>query len=313
MGQLPVIAIGPALLSPLVSLIVYLIARRRLKEGQDSSSRAHLFYRLITYLLLGQFLGHVRSPNSVAMAAWLVPVLVAAGYFALDTLEAVARVWRTNPHLVAHGDNVVSDDIALNRSVGEDHNILVSGNVGSPMFQQSVFAMQDVQADVRKRRWILALLLGLFLMISFVDGLELIVATTAQQEAPALLYVFYYMHNLSLSLIAYSAMIHSRLQRIENMVRRLLIWWALTLVVSTIVATSAIMLLAQTLDAPGAKQILADPTLTIFYGLAAGFLLRVQQYFHAVKMDGIDKWDTLSGIVVAFIALSQAMATSVFF
>ena len=259
-------------------------------------------------------MGHVRSPSGAtgsSTLAWLVPVLVAAGYFALDTLEAVARVWRKNPHVIANLDNAIPDDIALNRSSGEDHSILVSSNVGSPSFQQAVFAMQDVQTDVRKRRWILALLLGLFLMISFVDGLELIVANAP--DGQALLYVFYYMHSLSLSLIAYSAMIHSRLQRIEHMGRRLITWLALTIVVTMVVATSAIMLLSQTLDASAAQQILSDPALIVFYGLAAGVLLRVQQYFHAVKMEGIDKWDTLSGIVVAFIALSQAMATSVFF
>ena len=69
MGRPALLAMGPMLVSPLLSGIVYVAARRRLQEGQDSTSRAHLFYRLISYSLLGQFLGHANGVSPAAAAA----------------------------------------------------------------------------------------------------------------------------------------------------------------------------------------------------------------------------------------------------
>ena len=304
-------ALGPLFLSPLLSALVYAIARRRLQEGQDSASRAHLFYRLVAFSLLGQFLGHVR------WSTWLFPVLTAIGYFAVDTLDGVARVWRKTPHIISDGGGAAdgtADDIALDRNSGEDRSVLVSSNVSSPSFQTAVFAMQDVQNDVRKRRWILALLLALFFVISFVDGLEIVAGPIAgASESQSLIIAFYYMHTLSLSLTAYAAMIHCRIQRIEHALRRLSVWLLLTLCIVGVVGTSAMIPLADTLDAATAQRMLSDPVLIVFYGLTAGALLRLQQYFHAVKLASLDKWDTLAGIVVAFVVLSETMATSVFF
>jgi len=325
MGQLqqppPVWAIGPLLLALPLSAVVYLLARRRLQEGQDSASRAHLFYRLISFSLLGQFLGHLHAPAIGAQAGWalwLIPVLLASGYFALDTVEAVARVWRTTPYIIddlAPNGGQSSEDVALDRTSGQDLSVLVSSNVSSPSFANAVFAMQDVKIDVRKRRWILALLLTLFWIISFVDGLELISSSGGASggEQQSLFIAFYYIHSLSLSLTAYAAMIHCRIQRIESARRRLTAWMLLTLCVVGVVGTSAIMALAGTIDAAGAQAVLLHPALIVFYGLAAGALLRVQQYFHAVKLASLDRWDTLAGVVVAFMVLSETMATSVFF
>lgn len=307
-------AMGPLFISPALSTLVYIIARRRLQEGQDSASRAHLFYRLISFSLLGQFLGHLHMPPAAAAgaSAWFIPVLLAVGYFVLDTVEAAARVCRKTPHITDSASDTahLSDDIALDRATGQDLSVLVSNNVSSPSFASSVFAMQDVRYDVRKRRWILALLLALFFVISLVDGLELVAQGT---EANSLLVPFYYMHNLSLSLTAYAAMIHCRIQRIEHARTRLLTWALLTLCVVGVVGTSAVVPLSGTLSAAEAQRILLEPALVVFYGLAAGALLRVQQYFHAVKLASLDRWDTLAGVVVAFLVLSETMSTSVFF
>ena len=315
MGRPALLAMGPMLVSPLLSGIVYVAARRRLQEGQDSTSRAHLFYRLISYSLLGQFLGHANGVSPAAAAAgnaWLVPILVAVGYFALDTVEGIVRAWRGGG--MDGGGGGISDDVALNRSAGVDHTVLLSTNVSAPNFQHAVFVMQDIQSDLRKRRWILALLLALFFVISFVDGLELIIAAATKMGAEeALLYVFYYMHTLSLALTAYAAMVHCRLQRLERTKTRWLVWFALTILVTLIIGVSAIMLLSGSLGALEAQRILSDPALIVFYGLAAGVLLRVQQYFHAVKLQSLDRWDTLAGIVMAALVLSETMVTSVFF
>ena len=303
MGQTQVLAVAPFIVCPIISAAIYLISRRRLQDGQDSTSRAHLFYRLISYMLLGQFLGHVRWDSY----ATLMLLLTAAGYFMLDCGDAIGRAWNTNPHIMGAHDGAVADDIALDRGRGEDNSVLVSNNVQGPNFAQSIFALQDLQKDMRKRRWILGILLVLFALISLVEGFELI----GQPDSEALV-ACYYIHIISLSLTAYSAMVHARLQRIEHKGRRLSIWIVLSAVVTLVIATGPIVMLASTISAQEAQVILKHPALIVMYGLAAGFLLRIQQYFHAVKQESIDKWDTLGGILVGFFTLSQAMATAVY-
>lgn len=306
-----VLALAPFLLSPLISLATYAIARRRLQEGQDSSSRAHLFYRIISYMLLGQFLGHIVWNGTLVMR-----LLTPAGYFVLDTLFAVGRVWHTNPNLMGQAPLATSEDILMNRERGEDHSVLVSSNVSALAFQQVGFAVLDWQKDLRTRRWILGILFGLFLVISLIDGLELVVVASAGADATTenmvALILSYYAHVASLSFALYGAMYHARIQRIEKARWRMLIWAGLTLASVLTIGTSSIMLLSGTLSRAQAQALLTHPALIAFYGLAAGFLLRVQQYFHAVKMESIDRWDTFAGVVVALVTIAECMATSVY-
>lgn len=259
-------------------------------------------------MLLGQFLGHMQWTSN-----WLMKLLTAVGYLVMDACFSVATIWNTNPFIIDSDLGVVNDDIALNRASGEDHSTMVTTNASSPSFQQSVFGMQDHQKQLRKRRWILGTVIVLMGCISVIDGLEMLLVS--QVEELFVLYSCYFAHIASLSLAAYSAMIHARLHRIETKSWRWFWWIVVTAVTMVAVGTSSIIILVFEGNGnavSGATYLLSHPAVISFYGVAAGVLLRIHIYFHSVKSEGLSKRDTLWGLVIGLIVLAETMATSVY-
>lgn len=290
---------------PIVSVLVYIVARRRSTQTDTIRSKAYLFYRVISGVLLGQFIGHTVWPSTY----WML-LFVAAGYFLLDTFEAIGRMWHTNPNLIGAADYEVQEDIDLNEQTGEAGSIAVSNDLTGPEFQQAVFAKQDLHKNERKRQWMLFCLFILFAVICFVNGLYLIYRLPQTQLERAQIVICYFCNALSMSAAVYGAMIHARIHRIEGMRTRLLWWASLTVLWSIIFFAPSIMVLAHA-SWDWVHAVVTNQILQALYGVSAGAVLKMQTYFHMMKQEHVDRRELAAGIAVFFIALAQSMVTSI--
>lgn len=300
-----IIPLAGLVVSPIISLVIYLIARRRSKQTDTVRSKAHLFYRIISGVLLGQFIGHTVWPDSY----WML-LFVAAGYFLLDTCEVVARMWNNNPNLVANADYNVDEEIGLDEETGEIGTVAISNDLTSNDFQQAVFAKQDAHKNERKRQWMFFLLLILFAVICLVNGLYLIYRLPQTPLEKMQIIICYFCNAASMSVAIYGAMLHARVHRIEGKRSRIIWWTSLTILWSVIFFAPSIMVLANT-PWQWVDAMVHNPILLAFYGLAAGAILKMQTYFHVLKVEQVDKRELLLGILVFFIAFGQSMATSI--
>jgi len=287
-------------LSPLVSGFLYYLARRRLKEDDTSKSRAHLFYRMISGILLAQFLGHTYWYTPF----WFIALFVSIGYFVMDAGESIGRLWNKNPNYVGPTDYAAPQDIGLNKKTNVRAEIIVADDLTSPDFARDAFDIEDNVKDLTKRQWILAVLLCCLFVISCVDGFHLAVTPSSIP-----LIVSYYIHGICLSVAVYSAMIHAQYH--TEATRRWFWWCTLTIIWSIIYFCSALFVL---LPIPPyfILEVLSHQSFIAVYGFASGVLLKLQHYFHGMHVETRDKSELWWGIAVFFSSITIAMLTSIY-
>lgn len=285
--------------SPLISALLYWLALRRLPEDEDIKSRAHLFYRMISGILLAQFIGHTYW---YAAPFWFIAIFVAVGYVMLDVAESIGRLWNTNSRYIPSEN--ITEDIGLNKKTNIKNTIRVVEDLTSNDFAEETFVIQDNVKDMTKRRWMLGVFFFCLTVISFADGFHLCITPIS---APLL--ASYYIHGGCLSVAVFSAMIHAHVHTSEYRV----VWWILlTLFWSVIYFCSALFVI---LDIPPqymVYEILHHPAFVATYGFASGTLLKIQFYFHFMKSQSNDRRELWWGMGVFFLATTIAMATSIY-
>lgn len=290
-------------ISPIVSIIVYYIAQRALQvhEGETSKSKAHLFYRMMSGLLLAQFVGHTYWYSA---PFWFIAMFVAAGYVAMDVGETIGRAWNKNPHNYGPPDHAARDDIGLNRKTNTIHHVHYVDDITSPDLPQDIQQIEDSVKDVTKRLWILGVLIWCLAVICWADGLNL---AAAPVTLPIL--VSYYVHGIALSLVVYSAMIHAKFHNEEH---RRWAWWALVSLIWSVIYFGSALLVVIDMPPYIVLQIAYHPAFIAFYGFASGVLLKVQHYFHTMKSEALDRREMWLGILVLITAAAVGMATSIY-
>lgn len=320
-AQTSVIPLASLVLPSLVSLPIYLVAKHRSDGAKNLKSRAFLFYKIISGVLLGQVLGLFFKVIAGALVETLtgpifwtsffyMPIFAGLGYFFLDTSEDVGRWWTFNPNQIGPSDYADADDIGLNHKTGEENTVTVSDDLQGEAFQKAVFLKHDQFKDERKRQWMLGCLLVIFFISSFVQGLQLIYRYPKTEYEVAQIITCYFINALALSFVVFGVMIHAKIHVIEGKCKRVGWWIALTLLWSVIHFSGSLMLLIP-LDWSVAAFILRHPATNVFYGLAAGILLKMQAYFHNMKIDGANGCEMVGGRFIFLIALGQALVTNI--
>ena len=316
-GEQAALSIAGLVLCPLLSIPAYIVSRWRSEQASKSlKSRAYLFYMAISGVLIGQFIGHTKwaIDCTSGFATWgsflIVTIFVAVGWYLLDTCEAFARVWNTNPNMLAPSDYNAPDDIALNRSTMEEEEVVVTTDPTSNDFSNAVFLGHDKFKDKTKRRWMLGVLFVLFAAVCFVNGLYLVYQYPVTPSEKTQIIICYYANAILMSTAIYGAMIHARIHVMEEKRFRLITWFGLSALWSIIFFGSALMVLVR-MEWILAFQIIHSEYLIAFYGVASGAILKMQQYFHNMKSDGIDCSDTIFGRFILFITMGASVVVSV--
>lgn len=316
--QVAILPLVGGLVSPLLSWFIYRLSRQRLKRKETLKSSAHVFYRILSGVLLSQFLCHTVLP-STSLDSFDTPLtsldvkytfyFILLGYFFIDTCEAISRIWNTNTRYVAPLDEQVRDDIGLNKETMEEQSIVVAQDVGSSDFSNTVWALQDYSKDKRKRQWLLGLLLSVFCIITVMDGMLLVYRNPQGDLQMIGTIVSFFINGMSMSVAVYGAMLHAKFHVTEELKPRIWWWCSVTLLWSAALICCTVPVLMQ-LSLAMAQAIINNRIMLAFYGVAAGCVLKLQQYYHNRKVENIDRRETLVGIIVFFAALAQGVATS---
>ncbi len=294
------------LVAPLIGVLVYRYVSLRLRVKDTAKSRAYLFYRVLSGVLLGQFVCHTNIQPDVDLGLYYPFLFILAGYLLMDAGDCIGRVWNTNVSYVGPLD--VSDDVALNREKMIENTVVVANNIGSNDFADSVWAAADAAKDKRRRQWIFGCLLVVFTFIATTDGMLLIFRNPQTTQSMIAMVVFYFVNGVSMSAAVYGGMIHAKVMIIEDDRTRLL-WnvglvgfWCVVLICSAIP-----MLIGAQLSVITAT--LQSKAFSAVYGLTAGSVLWLQQYFYHQKLEMIDKCQTATGLVAFILAAGQAVVT----
>lgn len=308
-GEQAMISLSALVLCPLFSALVYYLARRRsMKVTESLKSRAYVFYRYISGLLLGQVLCHTEWGSS----SWVV-LCVAAGYFLMDSAENVGRVWNDNIYFSAPADYEVTGELGLDREQMELHDVMVSNDFGGDSTANDTFEVEQDYKDMRKRQWMLGTLIALLWIISLMDGFLLVTRSSETQESPLrfLMILSFTGAVSSMSLAVYGSMVHAKYHLTEDAFPRIMWWIGVTALWCIGMFLSSCLPVLCGIQFQLAQAIVTHSAFVVIYGVAAGALLKIQYYFHCMKQKNVDRWDTFVGIVVFFSALAQSAGTSI--
>lgn len=301
-GQQAALPLAGLVVCPLVSFGVFKLARMRLRKVESDSlrSRAYLFYLIISGILLGQCIGHLDL-NSL-----FSKLFFAVGYFLFNAADTVGRIWNTNSNFIALPESDCMDDVGLNKDTMEEQTVVVAMDITSTQYQQTAYLMEVVYKDNRKRQWFLGCLIVSFGILSFSSGLSLVY----HAPTPAV-FICYYLNAIALSVSVHGAMIHAKFHVTEGIKPRV-VWWTVVSGVWCLLYFFSSLFVLCGMDPVTATQITQHYAWVTFYAMAAGAILRMQQYYHNMKVDATEKQDHLVGILVFGVALGQSLVTSYF-
>ncbi len=294
--------------APLIGFFVYRFARRRFRLKDTVKSKAFLFYRVLSAVLLGQFLCHTIIHSDVDLGIRFMFIFVLTGYVLMDIGESVGRVWNTNSGYTGPLDEHVQDEVAMNREKMEENTIVVADNIASHDFSALVWTLEDLAKDKRKREWMLGILFVIFAIISVMDGMMIVFRAPTTMQACIMTIVCYYVNGISMSVAVYGAMIHAKTMYIEEDRPRMLWNTGLIVLWSVILVCSAIPVLVGA-QVSVIASIVQSKAFLAFYGTASGCVLKLQQYFYNRKCDMTDKRDTALGVIVFILAVGQSALT----
>lgn len=297
--------------SPLLSLFIYRYARRRLDEMSTSKSRAHIFYRLMSGIFLGQFLCHTFFKATIysVLGAEIMACFVLIGYIIVEATENLARVcYIYNSDLTDAPDYKVPDDYALNKTSMTQNTYIEATDVSNTDFSDTVFRQFDAFHLGRKKLAIMVLLFICFAMVCFADGMFLI---QRFDNDSAVIISCFYINTLAMSLGVYGAMIHAKLHNVENTWKRRGWWTLCTAIWSVMLFSCSIPVLAR-MQQSAAIAVVANPAMASFYAVAAGGILWLHQYFRSIKLESTDRTETCIGLVALVAAGAQSAVTGVF-
>ncbi len=292
---LPIVAV---VLSPCISFFVYHIAQRRMKAGESGHSRAHLFYRMISGITIGQFFGHIVCNPLLAGPGML-------GYALAYVLETIMHCCYPTPP-----ENQVDSDADVDPLLVKTREAVYISDPTDPTQIEGAAQLQYTIRLTTKRCVILAVFMIILSVLSLTDALALASRLGASAPDPMLI-ISYLIHSASLSCVIYSVMLHAKLHTISDDRLRLLVWGLLTFFWTMVLVGSAIESILGVVTPP--RNATGTQVLFAVYGLAAGIMLRLQQYFDNMKTADItmDRKQLTQGVIVFICAAGQAMITAI--
>ncbi len=312
MGEVLSLPFAGAIVSPLIGLSIYVTAKRRFHKSDTLSSRAIYFYRMMSGVLGGLFLGQLISHTYLTSASELrfFFMFIFVGYFVvMNWSEMIGSVWNYNPNYVAPAaDNIDVNNAAFNQDTGEQENIVVLEDLQSTKTAQQLWASQDTAKQLTKRLWMLGATFAIFSVMCATDGMLIVVRLQANVVAHATLIVCYYANCIALSVVLFSAMVHARLQAEAT---RLRLWtllgglWCVMLVASSVPALVGAPVLFLI-------DVLNNRWYIALNGVATGGLLKLHFYFHHMEMPRVGWGPSICGALVCTVAALQSMLTGVF-
>lgn len=313
-GHVAALVVLGVVLVPFISAIVLWYAHKRSNHRETTRSRAYLFYRALSGVLLGQFLCHTWVPVALGnLDVRLLFICTLVGYLCMDAAEALLRIWQDNRNYVALVDDTPAslEDATLNKTQMAESEVVVLSNLSSADFAAQSWTLQDKRSEEHKRQWMLAALIFTLSIMATTDGLLLIaLAPTADQDV---LLICWYIHAVAMSMAVFGGMVHAKFHLIATRRERWFWWWLVAGAWWSIVVLVLAVGLPQwtSMAATMANAIIAHPAFLVIYGVAAGLVLKLQQYYYNRRLDPktTTKRDIGLGLLVFWLSAGQAAVT----
>lgn len=299
-GEEAVISLTGLLFCPIVCTTIYLIAvkRLRVKENETIASKAHLFYRMTSGIILGQVL------NYTIWSVQLVPLFVCVGYYLLEVIDAFVSLD------VGEERN---GDIALNKETMEEETVFVFKDITDASYREGQASIRLNDKIKKRRHFMLWVTLFAFTLISISNGFHLASGLFPYNKTATL--CCYVANAVAMTVAVCSCMIHARYHVREEHRYRILWWFSVSLLWCVpIVFCGGTIIILVGVQSSLAQEVIQSNAFTGIFGVSSGLLLRIHQYFHHSRAKGVaDKQDTFIGLSVFALSLAQSVVIGVYF
>ncbi len=302
-GEQAVISLTGLLFCPIICIVLFYIAvyRRQIKDSETLESKAHLFYRMTSGIILGQVL------NFTIWSVQLVPLFVCTGYFVLEIIDA----YITPPGWKAE----LSQNLGLNKKTMEKETIYAFDDLTDPNFGKKQTEIKLDTIDNRRRQFMLWITLFSFTLICISNGFHLVSGNFPVSKLATLL--CYVANAIAMTIAVCSCMIHAHYHVTEQHRRRVLWWSGVSFIwcVLIVFCGSAIIVLTNVVEPSLANAVIQSNAFTGIFGVSSGLLLRIHEYFHhnTKSSKGVDTKDVTMGLLVFALALAQSVIMSFYF
>ena len=301
-GEQAVISLTGLLFCPVICGILFYLAvyRRQIKDSETLESKAHLFYRMTSGIILGQVL------NFTIWSVQLVPLFVCIGYFVLDAIDA---------YIAPQKAGALPPNLGLNKKTMEKETIYAFDDLTDPQFGNKQTQIKLDAIDNRRRQFMLWITLFSFTLICISNGFHLVSGNFQVSKLATLL--CYVANAVAMTIAVCSCMIHAHYHVTEQHRRRVLWWFGVSLLWSVVIVFcgSAIIVLVGVVSPTLANTVIQSNAFTGIFGVSSGLLLRIHEYFHhnTKSCKGVDTKDVTLGLGVFALALAQSVIISFYF
>ena len=313
-AQKGILPLAGALIVPTLSYLIYRYSRKRLQVHEGSRSRSHLFYRIMTGMLLGQFLCHSFFKSTIYsdVGADFMAALVLLGWLTVECFWSLGRVCGPNKN-VASPDmctNEQDEDMLLDKEQVVQHDYVELTGLNKTTSAKRLMSIYQASRDERRRMYVLMLVFVVYICICIVDGFYLVYRNPEDEAQQATQIACFFLNKVGQTIIILGALSHARLHTFDQKRKRIAWWFGLSFLWATAVTLSTLPVLVN-MDADKATDLVSNNVLCAFYSLSAGMLLWLVGYFRSLNPKDIDKKDTIKSLVVLILAASVSAVTGV--
>lgn len=213
-GQRAVFPIFGFLVPPMISAIMYWIARRRIKreDGESHASRMYFFYNTLAGALFGLVVGRMSSLRGIVMGS---------GFMAAHVLLFARKIYTGYKPRHYH---MLDEDFSLDETSVVKHQTTVIPDPQDPSVAKIMFAQTHKYHETHTRQWVLAGLAVVLCAMAGVDTITIVAARPTDALSVAQVMLSHFSMSVTFSVAVFSAMMHAEYHLVENTVRRRT-WW----------------------------------------------------------------------------------------
>lgn len=288
-------------LSPLICAIIYIYARRKPKNSQETvTSKLWALHSIIAGTFMGQFICHTFFKATIysKLGFSIMSIFVLIGYFIMHIFDLGFRLFSESEFYVASGDSYVDyRDIEMDKKTMEKDDFASTENASSEEFAKNAFDLEDEQTDEAKRRSIFYIVYVVMIYIVILEGLFLVYDHPKVEAEYAVTITFFYINKVLQSIAIFGSMMHAKLHILRPFKKRIIRISILCLIWSAAIASSVIPVMA---DIPS-QNIAAgveNGAVAAFYCIGGGIILWTALYFTTIKPRTIDRKKTIISILL---------------
>jgi zinc transporter ZupT len=295
----------------LLYILYHYVGMAPIRHGRGFGERMEPFYSFTASAIVSKFLfqslPNATGPTGAQVGA-LVSGFVMIGLFIMLCIQKCQRVSHLNPYYTSPELNVQDIRSIINHETMELQEYYQATDLDNPSIASDKLQLQDELAELRKRRHICYLLLGIMSFLAIMEGFFLVYAEPTVLGGSWAVFSFFQLNKLIdsciVGVVLLHAYIHARVEGRWNWYRIIAIYWSVLSGITTLPVLVG-------MEWSESFKMVNNLATGIFYAFAGGFLLWIGLYFIWIDKKKSSKRENIVRLTI--FAVTAAMCCLVAF